>query len=205
MKFITLGGTYVSNILITYLGDKIDGPVDNTQTEAGFKNVYSLFNDNFKNAMNGETFTAKKEKFFLLLKIAGYLYRPETYSKLTFLLELKNRFKNLEDAVNDESGNTFFVYSTSKLDESCKESDISNFKENLPEKVRDRLIIISTNEDSAFKKYFPTFYLKNQKELDLFENSRPLILSDWEKFVKEWTDKKFFPVEEKKTLSEILN
>ena len=59
-------------------------------------------------------------------------------------------------------------------------------------------------EDSIFNKDFPTFYLNNQQEVDVYAADRPLIMKDWEKFIEEQTEKGFFPKVEKKTIEEIL-
>lgn len=208
MRFFTLGGGYTSNIFITYIGAKIDGPVDNTKTFAGFKAVPTLFDGTFKKAVEEQTvFTAVKEKFLMLLEVAGYYYRPETYSKLTFSLSLKNRFKNLETHLNEKTDDVYFAYSTVDADENLSDRDIKNILSNLPEFVRKRLIIISdaTFQNINFKNNFPTFIVKNQKDIDIYENNRPLVLSDWDKFIEEQTEKGFFPKVEQKTISEILD
>ena len=66
------------------------------------------------------------------------------------------------------------------------------------------MVIITEKEDSVFNKIFPTFYLNNQKEVDIYDEERPLVMKDWEKFVEEQTEKGFFPKVEKKTIEEIL-
>lgn len=202
MKFITVGGTYASNIWITYIGDKIDGPVDNTQAENGISDMLKLFNGDFKKAMNESKFEVKKEKFLLLLNIGGFWYRPETYSNLLFFFKLFERYKKFEDSISDKS--VYYVYSTSAKDEEKTEEELIEFKNNLPEALKDRLVIITEKEDSIFNKVFPTFYLNNQKEVDIYDENRPLVMKDWEKFIEEQTEKGFFPKVEKKTIEEIL-
>jgi hypothetical protein len=202
MKFMTLGGTYTSNIWITYLGDKIDGPVDNTMAENGLSDMLKLFNGEFQKAMNEQKFEVKKEKFLLLLNIGGFWYRPETFSNLLFFFKLFERYKNFENSLKEK--NLFYAYSTSKSDEEKTEEELIEFKNNLPDILKERLFIITETEDSVFNKVFPTFYLKNQKEVDIYDDERPLIMKDWDKFVEEQTEKGFFPKEEKKTLEEIL-
>ena len=202
MKFITVGGTYVSNIWITYIGDKIDGPVDNTQAENGISDVLSLFNGDFKKAMNEQKYEVKKEKFLLLLRIGEFWYRPETFSNLLFFFKLFERYKKFEDSLKEED--VYYVYSTSAKDEEKTEEELIEFKNSLPDGVKEKFLIITETEDSIFNKDFPTFYLNNQKEVDIYDEDAPLIMKDWEKFVEEQTEKGFFPKVEKKTIEEIL-
>ena len=202
MKFITVGGTYVSNIWITYIGDKIDGPVDNTQAENGISDVLSLFNGDFKKAMNEQKYEVKKEKFLLLLRIGEFWYRPETFSNLLFFFKLFERYKKFEDSLKEED--VYYVYSTSAKDEEKTEEELIEFKNSLPDGVKEKFLIITETEDSIFNKVFPTFYLNNQKEVDIYDEDAPLIMKDWEKFVEEQTEKGFFPKVKKKTIEEIL-
>ena len=202
MKFITVGGTYVSNIWITYIGDKIDGPVDNTQAENGISDVLSLFNGDFKKGMNEQKYEVKKEKFLLLLRIGEFWYRPETFSNLLFFFKLFERYKKFEDSLKEED--VYYVYSTSAKDEEKTEEELIEFKNSLPDGVKEKFLIITETEDSIFNKVFPTFYLNNQKEVDIYDENRPLVMKDWEKFIEEQTEKGFFPKVEKKTIEEIL-
>ena len=202
MKFITVGGTYVSNIWITYIGDKIDGPVDNTQAENGISDVLSLFNGDFKKAMNEQKYEVKKEKFLLLLRIGEFWYRPETFSNLLFFFKLFERYKKFEDSLKEED--VYYVSSTSAKDEEKTEEELIEFKNSLPDGVKEKFLIITETEDSIFNKVFPTFYLNNQKEVDIYDENRPLVMKDWEKFIEEQTEKGFFPKVEKKTIEEIL-
>jgi hypothetical protein len=115
---------------------------------------------------------------------------------------LFERYKKFEDSINDKS--VYYVYSTSQSDEEKTEEELIEFKNNLPDALKDRLVIITEKEDSIFNKVFPTFYLNNQKEVDIYDENRPLVMKDWEKFIEEQTEKGFFPKVEKKTIEEIL-
>lgn len=206
MKFITLGGTYTSNIWITYLGDKIDGPVDNTENTNGIKDVHVLYDGTFEHAFKKDEFKVKKSELKLLLNIAGYKFLPETFSNISFFQKLELRYSNLKNEIDNNSINTYFVYSTSDLDENYSEEEILNFKESLPEVIRKKLFILTEKENSKYSKFFPTFYLEvSQQEIDDYANGIPLVLKDWNEFVDEQIKKGFFILQkEEKTIEQLL-